>query len=85
MSLNITVKFKNETEKYELLDNAVVEDLMKAIEERTQIPINYQKVIFRGKPLQPLDATLQSLHIQNNAKLLLMTNYPPPLAKSKRK
>ena len=52
MSLNITVKFKNETEKYELLDNAVVEDLMKAIEERTQIPINHQKVIF------PINATV---------------------------
>ncbi|XP_023421256.1 BAG family molecular chaperone regulator 1 isoform X1 [Cavia porcellus] len=75
--LNVTVT--HSSEKHDLHVTAqqdrtepVVQDLARAVEEATGVPLTFQKLIFKGKSLKEMEMPLSALGIQNGCRVMLI-------------
>ncbi|KAM6182415.1 BAG family molecular chaperone regulator 1 [Erethizon dorsatum] len=75
--LSVTVTHSNE--KHDLHVTAqqgrtepIVQDLAQAVEEATEVPLPFQKLIFKGKSLKEMEMPLSALGIQNGCRVMLI-------------
>jgi hypothetical protein len=71
------VKYDSENRKLEVPSAATVLDLMTLISEAFGLPIENQKLIFRGKALSTPDALLSSFGIKPDSRVLLVGSAAP--------
>ena len=58
----------------DMAETARIGDVKSEIENRTSLPVSYQRLISRGKKLDDNDATLTELQIKNRTSLMLIHN-----------
>lgn len=61
--------------------DATVLDVKKHLEKETQLPIDSQKLLWKGKILKDLDTSLSELSLQNGSKMMLMGSLPTQIEK----
>jgi hypothetical protein len=76
--MQISVKHDGPERQFEVSDTATVSTLLDLTAAAFQLPIDRQKLIFRGKTLNPPAATLSSFGIKNNSRLMLVGSAPAP-------
>ncbi|XP_075264204.1 BAG family molecular chaperone regulator 1-like [Convolutriloba macropyga] len=80
---NIIIKYGPEEHRVSLPQNPdpfqphLVRDLAFLIEKVCRIPVDSQRIIFKGKSLLDLDATLFSYGIRNNSKVMVIMGNKP--------
>ncbi|OHT08720.1 hypothetical protein TRFO_04808 [Tritrichomonas foetus] len=75
--MQLNLRYNSSTHPINLPPDANVAVLQEAILNLLSIPIEAQKIIFRGKPLTQTNQELSSFKISNGAKLLLLASQPP--------
>ncbi|KAH0795628.1 ubiquitin domain-containing protein UBFD1 isoform X2 [Histomonas meleagridis] len=70
--MQVHLKFQSSTHDILLPEKADVRYLQDEIAKLLRIPIQRQKIIFRGKPLNKSTEELSTLNVPNGAKLLLL-------------
>lgn len=61
--------------------DSTVEDVKQHLEKETQLPMESQKLMWKGKILKDLDVQLKHLAIQGGGKMMLMGSLPTQIEK----
>jgi hypothetical protein len=78
--MQISVKRDGPERQFEVSDTATVSDLLALTAAAFELPVDRQKLIFRGKTLAPPSAALSSFGIKQNSRLMLVGSTPTPAA-----
>lgn len=75
--IDFKVSFKSATILFNQWSiDATVEQVKQHLEQETQLPVDSQKLMWKGRILKDLEAKLKDLSIQDGSKLMLMGSLP---------